>query len=182
MRKSRFTPEQILQALRQAESGTPVVEICRKLGVTETTFYHWEKQYGGLDTSELRGLRQLREENRRLKQLVADLTLDKTILNDALGKKMVSPVQRRAVVAWAQQTYRVSERRACLPVSRSVVPYESVKPTEAPVRHRLHAKFARHHSARTNLGQWTSCTTFSAPARRSASSRSLTSSRANASR
>jgi putative transposase len=87
MRKSRFTPEQILQALRQAESGTPVVEICRKLGVTETTFYRWKKQYGGLDTSELRELRQLREENRRLKQVVADLTLDKTILKDALGKK-----------------------------------------------------------------------------------------------
>ncbi len=87
MRKSRFTPEQILQALRQAESGTPVVEICRKLGVTETTFYRWKKQYGGLDASELRELRQLRDENRRLKQVVADLTLDKTILKDALGKK-----------------------------------------------------------------------------------------------
>lgn len=86
MRKSRFTPEQILQALRQAESGTPVVEICRKLGVTETTFYRWKKQYGGLDTSEVRELKQLREENRRLKQVVADLTLDKTILKDALGK------------------------------------------------------------------------------------------------
>jgi len=87
MRKSRFTPEQILQALRQAEAGTPAVEICRKLGVTETTFYRWKKQFTGLDVSELRELRQLREENRRLKQVVADLTLDKTILRDALGKK-----------------------------------------------------------------------------------------------
>lgn len=87
MRKSRFTPEQILQALRQAEAGTPAVEICRKLGVTETTFCRWKKQFTGLDVSELRELRQLREENRRLKQVVADLTLDKTILRDALGKK-----------------------------------------------------------------------------------------------
>ena len=87
MRKSKFTPEQILQALRQAESGTPVVEICRKLGVTETTFYRWKKQYTGLDVSELRELKQLRDENRRLKQAVADLTLDKAILRDALGKK-----------------------------------------------------------------------------------------------
>jgi putative transposase len=88
VRKSRFTPEQILQALRQAETGaTPVVEICRKLGVTETTFYRWKKQYAGLDVGELRELKQLREENRKLKQVVADLTLDKVILKDALGKK-----------------------------------------------------------------------------------------------
>jgi putative transposase len=88
MRKSKFTPEQILQALRQAESGsTAVIDICRKMGVTETTFYRWRKQYTGFDVSELRELKQLREENRRLKTVVADLTLDKTILRDALGKK-----------------------------------------------------------------------------------------------
>jgi putative transposase len=87
MRKSKFTPEQILQALRQAEGGTAVVDICRKLGVTETTFYRWKKQYTGLDVSELRELKQLRDENRRLKQVVADLTLDKTMLREALGKK-----------------------------------------------------------------------------------------------
>jgi len=87
MRKSRFTPEQILQALRQAEGGTTVVDICRKMGVTETTFYRWKKQYTGLDVSELRELKQLREENRRLKTAVADLTLDKSILREALGKK-----------------------------------------------------------------------------------------------
>lgn len=88
MRKSKFTPEQILQALRQAESGsTAVIDICRKMGVTETTFYRWRKHYTGLDVGELRELKQLREENRRLKTVVADLTLDKTILRDALGKK-----------------------------------------------------------------------------------------------
>ena len=87
MRKSKFTPEQILQALQQSEAGTAVVEICRKMGVTETTFYRWKKHYAGLDVSELRELKQLREENRRLKHLVADLTLDKTILRDAVGKK-----------------------------------------------------------------------------------------------
>lgn len=64
-----------------------VVEIVRKLGVTETTFYRWKKHYAGLDVSELRELKQLRDENRKLKQIVADLTLDKTILRDALGKK-----------------------------------------------------------------------------------------------
>lgn len=86
-RKSKFIPEQILQALRQAEAGTVVGEICRKLGVTEATFYRWKKTYSGLDLGELRELRQLREENRRLKHVVADLTLDKAILREAVGKK-----------------------------------------------------------------------------------------------
>ncbi len=87
MRTSRFTNEQIVQALRQAEGGTPVVDICRKLQVTETTFYRWKKKFTGLDVSDLRELRQLREENRKLKGLVADLSLDKTILREALRKK-----------------------------------------------------------------------------------------------
>lgn len=87
MRKSRFTEEQIAVALRQGEAGTPVAEICRKLGVTEATYYRWKRKYGGLGVSELRELRQLREENRRLKQTVADLTLDKQILQESLRKK-----------------------------------------------------------------------------------------------
>ena len=74
-------------ALRQAEAGTPVADICRKLQVTETTFYRWKKKFGGLGVPELRELRQLREENRKLKQVVADLTLDKHIINEALRKK-----------------------------------------------------------------------------------------------
>lgn len=87
MRKSRFTDEQIAMALRQAESGTPVEEICRKLGVSQATFYRWKRKFGGLGVSELRELRQLREENRKLKGLVADLSLDKTILQEAMRKK-----------------------------------------------------------------------------------------------
>ena len=74
-------------ALRQAEAGTPVEEICRKLGIAEGTFYRWKKKYGSLGVSELRELKQLREENRKLKGLVADLSLDKTILQEAIRKK-----------------------------------------------------------------------------------------------
>ena len=87
MRKSKYTEEQITMALRQADAGTPITEICRKLQVTETTFYRWRKKFGDLGVGEVRELRQLREENQKLKQLVADLTLDKHILNDALRKK-----------------------------------------------------------------------------------------------
>jgi putative transposase len=87
MRKSKFSEEQIAMALRQAEAGTPVEEICRKLGVSSATFFRWKKLYGSLGVPELRELRQLREENKKLKQLVADLSLDKTILQEAMRKK-----------------------------------------------------------------------------------------------
>ena len=87
MKTSRYSPEQIAMALRQAEAGTPIEEICRKLGVSEPTFYRWKKRFGSLGVPEVRELRQLREENRKLKQLVADLTLDKHILREAVGKR-----------------------------------------------------------------------------------------------
>jgi putative transposase len=87
MKTSRYSPEQIAMALRQAEAGTPIEEICRKLGISEPTFYRWKKRFGSLGVPEVRELRQLREENRKLKQLVADLTLDKQILREAVGKR-----------------------------------------------------------------------------------------------
>ena len=87
MKRKRFTEEQITYALRQAESGTPVAEICRKLSVTEQSFYRWKRKYQGMGVAELRRLKQLEKENRELKKLVADLSLDKQMLQDVLGKK-----------------------------------------------------------------------------------------------
>ena len=86
--KSRFSEQQIAFILRQAEEGTSVEEVCRKAGISEATYYNWRKKYGGLMTSEMKRLKQLDEENRRLKKLVADLSLDKEMLQDAIRRKI----------------------------------------------------------------------------------------------
>ena len=87
MKRKRFTEEQIAFALRQAEAGTPVEEICRKMGVSEPNFYRWKKRFAGMGVPEIRRLRQLEEENRKLEQLVADLTLDESMLQDVLRRE-----------------------------------------------------------------------------------------------
>ena len=88
MPRRGHTEEQILQALRLAESGTKAVEVCRRLGISEQTFYTWKKRYAGLGLNELRELRQLREENPKLKRLVADLSLDRHMLQEIVRKKL----------------------------------------------------------------------------------------------
>ena len=88
MAKKGRTEEQILRALRQAESGTRISDICREHGISEATYYVWKKKYSGLGLSELRELRQLREENAKLKRLVADLSLDRHILQEIVQKKL----------------------------------------------------------------------------------------------
>jgi putative transposase len=86
MKKSKFTEAQIVFALRQAENGVKIEEVCRKLGITQTTFHNWKKKYAGLGVAELKKLKDLQEENQRLKQIVADLSLDKLMLQDVLKK------------------------------------------------------------------------------------------------
>jgi putative transposase len=88
VKKSKFTDEQIAFALQQNEAGTSVSEIARKLGIAEQTFYRWKKRYGGLAPSEVRRLRQLEDENKRLKQMVADLSLDRHMLQEVIRKKL----------------------------------------------------------------------------------------------
>lgn len=87
MKRKRYSVEQIIAAVKQNELGTPVPDIARKLGVAEQTVYRWKKVYGGLEPDQARELRQLREENAKLKKLVADLSLDKVMLQDVIQKK-----------------------------------------------------------------------------------------------
>jgi putative transposase len=88
MKRKRFSEEQIAFALRQAESGTTIEEICRKMGISEPTFYRWKKVYAGMGVSEIRHLKQLEDENAKLKRVVSDLTLDKAMLQDVLRKNV----------------------------------------------------------------------------------------------
>jgi putative transposase len=102
VKQKRFTVEQIVAVLKQAEAGVPLAELIRRIGISEQTFYRWKKQYVGLEVDQVRQLKQLQEENTRLKQVVADLTLDKAMLQDVLAKNsraLAAPAGGR-VPAW----------------------------------------------------------------------------------
>src|SRR6476620_7417193 len=96
VKRSKFTEDQIAFALKQNELGTSVDEVCRKMGISEATFYVWKKKYSGIGPSELRRLRQLEEQNRKLKQIVADLSLDKAMLQAVVAKKSEAFAPTRA--------------------------------------------------------------------------------------
>ena len=98
MKKSKYSAEQVPFAMRQSESGTPVPEVCRKIGISEQTFYRWKRLYGGLGPSEVRRLKQLEEENRRLKQMVADLSLGQAYAAGRALKKALRPAHKRTLV------------------------------------------------------------------------------------
>ena len=103
MKKSKFTEQQIAFALKQAETGTKIQEIVRKLGITEQTFYRWKRRYGGLGPSELKKLKQLEEENRKLKHMVADLSLDKAMLQVGLPPESWTP--RRLILSRPEESH-----------------------------------------------------------------------------
>lgn len=127
MKKTRYTEEQIAFALKQTETGTRVEEVYRKMGISESTFYNWKKKFGGMGMTELRRLRQLEEENQRLKRLVADLSLDKEMLQEVIKKKVLRPVQKREAVTWSLEAYRIGLRRGCrlMMQNRTVYHYQS---------------------------------------------------------
>jgi putative transposase len=144
MRKSQFSEEQIIGILRLAEAGQRVAEVCRQHGISQGTYYRWKAQDGGLEVSQLRRLRQWEEENRRLKQIGADRTLDKTALKEITRrdqpKKLVTPTARRAAVGHLQQTYALSQRRAWRLVGahRHTMRYvRPIRSDELAVRERL---------------------------------------------
>ena len=98
MKKSRYTEEHIAFSLRQIEAGMSVKDVVRKMGITEQTFYRWKKKYGGMGVAEVRRLTQLEDENRRLKQMVADLRLGKAMLQDVPSKKGLRTARKREMV------------------------------------------------------------------------------------
>jgi putative transposase len=124
MKKSRFTEEQILFALKQGDAGQPIADVCRQMGISEATYYNWKKRYGNLGLLEVRELRQLRDENARLKRLVADLTLDRHVLQEVIKKKRSSHAQtpgHRTMDTRLLSAERTLRLRAELPAERHVV-------------------------------------------------------------
>ncbi|MBM3809678.1 MAG: transposase [Acidimicrobiia bacterium] len=148
-RKGRSN-EEIVHALHQVEGGEKVTEVCRRLGVSEQTFYRWKKQFAGLGLQEIRELRSLRHENVKLKQLVADLTLDRHILQEIV-RNTVKPRARCTLAEWAQTTYCLSQRRAS---SWRGLAGESIT---SPLRRR-NATAGSYVTRRRTVRSWCACT------------------------
>ncbi|MBK6598192.1 MAG: IS3 family transposase [Proteobacteria bacterium] len=113
MKKSKFKDSQIIGYIKRAEAGEPVASICREAGISSATFYKWRSKYGGMDVSMMSRVKELEEENRRLKKMYAEAQMDSAILKEALNKKMVRPSQRREMATWAVSAKGRSIRRAC---------------------------------------------------------------------
>ncbi|MDM7929643.1 MAG: IS3 family transposase [Blastomonas fulva] len=139
MKRARFSEEQIIGVLKEAEAGAKTADLARRHGVSEATIYNWKAKYGGLEVSEARRLRELESENARLKRLLADAMLDQAALKDLLGKKVLTPVAKREAVAHLQACHGMSERRACrvIDADRKSVRYRSTRDDDTALREKL---------------------------------------------
>ncbi|WP_369805999.1 IS3 family transposase [Sphingobium sp. 15-1] len=140
MKRQRFSTEQIVAVLKQAELGMPIADLIRRVGITEQTFYRWKKQYAGLESDQVRELKQVVEENARLKRLVAELSLDKAVLQDGAIKKVSRPALMKQVVDYVVASHGYSQRRACRLTQqhRSTQRKPSTRDPRTAVRQRMH--------------------------------------------
>ncbi|WP_395689326.1 IS3 family transposase [Caenimonas koreensis] len=151
MKKSRFTEEQIIGFLRQAEAGIPVKELCRKGGFSDQTFYNWRSKYAGMQVSEAKRLRELESENAKLKKLLAEAHLDIHALKGVFRGKALAPRARRAAIEAMVQQYDLSERRACRLVGLSRDCYRN-PPVETQLNQQLSAQIVEIAHARRRFG------------------------------
>jgi putative transposase len=139
MARKRHTEEQIIVVLKEAQAGLPVLDLCRKHGISDATFYKWRAKYGGLEVSDAKKLRQLEEENRRLKQMVADQALDIQALKAVTAKKLVGPKAKRAAAQGLAERFGLSQRRACrlVALDRNTCRYRSRRLDDPALRKRI---------------------------------------------
>ncbi|MCW8194509.1 IS3 family transposase [Proteobacteria bacterium 005FR1] len=126
MRKSRFTETQIVKILKEVEGGRLVKEVCREYGISDATYYNWKSKYGGMEASDVKRLKELEDENRRLKAMYAELSMEYRIVKDIVGKKAIKPAIRRQLVDYAREEHGASLRQACraVGISDSVYRYQ----------------------------------------------------------
>ncbi|MFD2780324.1 IS3 family transposase [Novosphingobium pokkalii] len=138
MKRSRFSEEQIIAILKEQEAGLPTADVCRRHGVSSATFYKWKAKFGGLEVSEAKRLRQLEDENAKLKKLLAEAMLDNAMLKEITAKNGSARCQAEAV-AHLEQVFEVSQRRACdvLGVDRTMVRYRSRRGDDGAIRERM---------------------------------------------
>ncbi|WP_370609737.1 IS3 family transposase [Citrobacter portucalensis] len=146
MRKARFTEHQIIAVIKSVEAGRTVKDVCREAGISEATYYNWKSRYGGMEASDIKKIKDLEDENRRLKQMFADLSLENRALKDVIEKKPLKPAFKRELVTHLIMTSGLSIRQACrsLNLSRTVYHYRPDTTRDEPVIVALQAMAERY--------------------------------------
>nr|WP_227640543.1 IS3 family transposase [Klebsiella pneumoniae] len=135
IRKARFTEHQIIAVLKSVEAGRTVKDVCREAGISEASYYNWKAKFGGMEASDIKKMKDLEDENRRLKQMFADLSLECRALKDVIGKKALKPAIKRELVSYLTAQFAMSLRQACriLSLSRTVFRYQPDTQRDEPV-------------------------------------------------